>query len=99
MIRQRSITMKTAAATLTYAEMGDIVCNSASAITITLSTPSPGMWYRISNAGAGVVTVYQGVALTTLKQTEQCLCLANASSSWFFSKGGGAMTKAEIEAI
>ena len=68
--------------------MGDIVCNSTAAITITLPAPNLGLWYRISNVGAGIVTVYYGSALTTLKQTEQCLCLPNTTSNWFFSKGG-----------
>lgn len=99
MIKQKSVVIKTALATLTYAEMGDIVCNSATDITITLPIPNSGLWYRVSNVGAGIVTVYYGSALTTLKQTEQCLCLANGTTTWFFSKGGGAMTKAEIETV
>ena len=99
MIKQKSVTIKTINATLTYSEMGDIVCNSATDITITLPIPNSGLWHRISNVGAGIVSVYYGSVLTTLKQTEQCLCLANASTSWFFSKGGGTMTKAEIEDV
>jgi hypothetical protein len=99
MIKQKDIVIKTSDSTLTYAEMGDIVCNSASAIQITLSSPNSGLWYRISNVGIGVVTVYYGSALTTLEQTEQCLCLANAISAWFFSKGSGVTTKAELEQI
>ena len=99
MIKQKSVVIKTALATLTYTEMGDIVCNSATDITITLPTPNSGLWYRISNVGVGIVTVYYGSALTTLKQTEQCLCLANTTTAWFFSKGGGVMTKAEIEDV
>lgn len=99
MIKQKFVVIKTISATLTYSEMGDIVCNSTVDITITLPTPNSGLWHRISNVGAGIVTVYYGSTLTTLKQTEQCLCLANASTSWFFSKGGGAMTKLEIEDV
>ena len=99
MIKQKSVTIKTINATLTYSEIGDIVCNSATDITITLPIPNSGLWHRISNVGAGIVTVYYGSALATLKQTDQCLCLANASTGWFFSKGGGAMTKAEIENV
>lgn len=89
MIKQRGITLKTVSSSLTYSEMGDIVCNSVTAITIILPAPNSGLWYRISNVGAGVVTIYYGSALTTLNQTEQCLCLANLTSNWFFSKGGG----------
>jgi hypothetical protein len=92
MIKQKNIVIKTTSITLTYAEMGDIVCNSSSDITITLPAPNAGLWFRISNAGSGVVTVYYSSTLTTLKQTEQCLCLANATSNWFFSKGGGGET-------
>lgn len=99
MIKQKTIVIKTSGATLTYAEMGDIIVNSSSALQITLPTPASGLWYRISNVNTGIVTVYYGSALTTLKQTEQCLCLANGTSAWFFSKGGGAMTKPEIEAV
>lgn len=90
MLKQKQITIKTADTTLNYAEMGDIVCNSLSAIQVTLSSPNSGLWYRISNANSGVVTVsYNGSTLTTLNQNEQCLCLANNTSDWFFSKGGG----------
>ena len=93
MIKQRGLTLKVVSSSLTYLEMGDIVCNSAAAITITLPAPNLGLWYRISNVGAGIVTVYYGSALTTLKQTEQCLGLANSSTDWFFSKGGSGTKK------
>jgi len=100
MIKQRSVTYKTAGATLTYSEFGDVVVNSASANEQILPTPSPGLWYRISNVGAGLVTIsYNSSTITTLKQTEQALLLANATSAWWMSKGSGAMTKAEIEAV
>lgn len=99
MLKQRTTTTKTATATLAYTEMGDIVVDSSSAVEISLPTPSPGLWYRISNVNSGLVTVSYGSELTTLKQTEQCLCLSNASADWYFSKGAGAMTKAEIEAV
>lgn len=99
MIKQRHIVIKSSSITLTYAEMGDVVCNSSNSIIITLPSPNAGLWYRISNAGSGVVVVYYNSTLTTLKQTEQCLCLANANSSWFFSKGGGTVNKEEIENV
>lgn len=100
MIKQKSIITKTADATLTVAEMGDIVVNSSSATAIALPTPSPGLWYRFSNANSGIATIsYNSTTITTLKQAEQCLCLASGTSGWFFSKGGGAMTKSEIEAV
>ena len=99
MIKQKPVVIKITNASLTYSEIGDIVCNSTLAITTTLPAPNSGLWYRISNVGAGIVTVYYGSALITLKQTEQCLCLANSSTDWFFSKGGVAMSKAEIEEV
>jgi len=88
MIKQTKVTIKTTSAILTYSEMGDIVCNSIADVTITLPAPNVGLWYRISNVGTGIVTIYYLASLTTIQQTEQCLCLANATSNWFFSKGG-----------
>ena len=101
MIRQLAVTLKTTAATLTYGEMGDVVINSTSAVTIELPAPCWGCWFRISNVGAGVVTVYHNANITILNQTEQALLLANGASSWWMSKGGsgGAVTKEAIEAV
>ena len=99
MIKQRHFVIKSASITLTYGEMGDVVCNSSNSIILTLPTPNAGLWYRISNVGSGVVVVYYNSTITMLKHTEQCLCLANANSSWFFSKGGGNITKEEIENV
>jgi len=101
MIRQKPITLKEADATLTYTEMGDVVVNSATAVTITLPTPALGLWYRVSSVGAGLVTIEDGseVEITTLKQTEQAMVWAASTSAWWMSKGAGAMTKAEIEAV
>lgn len=94
---QTKVTLKTADATLTYAEMGDIVVNSSSAVTLTLPTASPGLWYRISNVGSGIVTVGD----IAVGEGEQGLCIALAV--WYFSKGGGGstyeLTKAEIENV
>ena len=70
MLRQKRVALKTGSASLSYAEMGDIVCSSASSITISLPTPSPGLWYRISNVGTGTVSIGD---ITTLKNTEQAL--------------------------
>lgn len=101
MIKQKSVTLKDAAATLTYAEMGDIIVNSETAVTITLPTPALGLWYRVSSVGEGLVTIEDGseVEITTLKQTEQAMVWAASTSAWWMSKGAGAMTKAEIEAV
>lgn len=90
MIKQLKVTVKTMNDTLVYSEMGDIVCSSDDPMTITLPSPNSGLWYRVSNVGSGIVTIaHVSSELTTLKQTEQCLCLANDSEDWFFSKGGG----------
>lgn len=99
MIKQKHIAIKSASTTLTYAEMGDIVCDSAGSLIISIPAPNKGLWYRISNVGSGNVVVFYNSMLTSLKQTEQCLCLSNGSSSWFLSKSGGTMTKDEIEDI
>lgn len=99
MIRQLPVAYKTGAATLAYSEMGDIVVDSETGVTLTLPTPSGGLWYRISNVGAGVVTIYFGAEITALKQTEQAMLLSNGSAAWWMSKGSGAMSKAEIEAV
>ena len=84
---QRKVTYKAASATLTYAEMGDVVVNSDSDVTITLPAPNKGLWFCVSNVGTGIVTVYYESALTTLKQTEQALMLANGTSGYWMSKG------------
>ncbi|HUV84225.1 MAG TPA: hypothetical protein VMV86_00865 [Methanosarcinales archaeon] len=99
MIKQLGVAYKTTTATLTYAELGDVVVNSATAVTITLPAPNNGLWYRISNVGVGLVTIYYGATITTLKQNEQALLLANGTATWWMSKGREAMTKAEIEAV
>jgi len=99
MIKQRGVTYKTAAASLSYSEIGDIIVNSEDDADITLPVPATGLWYRISNVGSGEVTVkYDSSTITTLKETEQALLLV-FSSAWYMSKGAGAMTKAEIEAV
>jgi hypothetical protein len=90
MIKQLKVTSKSGSAALTYAEMGDIVVSATA--TITLPTPSNGLWYRVSNVSSGTVSIYYGTTLTTLEQYEQVLCLANGSSAWWFSKGGGGVT-------
>ncbi len=90
MIKQRIVTVKTTTATLTLAEMGDILCNSATAFTVTLPTGSKGLWYQIHNIGAGVISISTGTVLTTLEQYESAIVLYNtASSAWTYSKGGG----------
>ena len=99
MIKQLGVTYKTVAATLAYTELGDVVVNSATAVTITLPAPNAGLWYRISNVGTGLVTIYYGATITTLKQNEQALLLSNGVTAWWMSKGRETMTKAEIEAV
>lgn len=95
MIRQRAVTYKTAGATLTYSEMGDVVVNSASANEQVLPTPASGLWYVISNVGAGIVTIsYNSSTITTLSQYEQARLLANSTSGWWMSKGGGSLSQA-----
>lgn len=100
MIRQRLVTVKTATATLTVSEFGDVIVNSSSAITITLSAPYKGLWFRVTNVNTGVVSiVYNAVTLATLKQREHFLAFANDITDWYYAKAADLMTKAEIEAV
>lgn len=102
MIVQKVVTEKTGTGTLTYGNIGDIVTTSAEAIVITLPAPSKGLWYRISNAGEGEVSVvYDSIEITTIAQEEAVLLLSNGSSGWWYSKGGGGgpLTKEAIEAV
>ena len=80
MIWQTRVTVKTGSATLTYAEIGDIVVTGSG--TLTLPAASPGVWYRISNASAGVVTV----GALNLGPGAQGLCVAG--TIWYYSSGG-----------
>lgn len=100
LIKQRSVTIKTASASLNYSEIGDVVVNSAVAVTLTLPVPNVGLWYLISNVGTGVVTLFYGSAMTTLNQTENALLLANGTSGWFLSKGSMyTLTKEAVEEV
>lgn len=102
MMVQKTVTEKTGTGTLAYSDIGEIVTTSATAIGITLPAPSKGLWYRISNAGEGDVSVmYNAVEMTTIAQSEAVLLLSNGALGWWFSKGGGggALTKEAIEAV
>ena len=97
MIRQRKVTVKTTTATLTIAEMGDILCNSLTAFTVTLPTGSSGLWYQIHNVGTGVISISSGTVLTTLNQYESATVLYDtAASAWTYSKGGGGTSEVDI---
>ena len=88
MIKQLTVTYKTASATITYAEMGDIVINSSSDITITLPPSVTGLWFRVSSVGSGIVSISDGsVILNTLNANTQALYLANSSAGWWVSTG------------
>lgn len=102
MMVQKAVTEKTGTGTLAYSDMGEIITTSATAIGITLPAPSKGLWYRISNAGEGEVSVmYDSGEMTTIAQSEAVLLLSNGALGWWFSKGGGggALTKEAIEAV
>jgi hypothetical protein len=88
MIKQRKTTTKTASATLTLAEMGDIICNSSTAQTYTLPTASLGLWYNFSNVGTGTVSISNGTVLATIEQYQQALAINNGTA-WYVSLGGG----------
>lgn len=59
MIYHKQVTTKIDTATLTLAEMGDIIVSKITAFTITLPTAvgHKGLWYTIINAGSGVCTI------------------------------------------
>jgi hypothetical protein len=100
MIRQRLATIKTDSATLTYAEMGDVIVNAAGNTTQTVPAGFSGLWYHIHNSGAGTISISNGsVVMTTLEQYESAILLYNFStSSWTYSKGGtGDMDKATYD--
>ena len=71
----RTITTKTATATLTTAEEGMIIANKATAFTITLPAVSgnSGLFYHIKSIGAGAVTVDGNSSETIDGQTTQVL--------------------------
>jgi len=87
MIIQRIPTVKDDTATLSVAELGDIICNKSTDFTVTLPTASAGLWYQIGNIGAGTVTISDGSTLTTLAQNEQAF-LSVVGSAWVYTKGG-----------
>lgn len=84
MIKQRRATVKTATATVTVEEMGDILCNSPNAQTYTLPAASLGLWYRFSNINTGKVTISNGATIATLAQNEQRLILNNGAIWYAF---------------
>lgn len=98
MLRQKQVTVKTDSATLTYAEMGEILCNSSNDETYTLPTAAEGLWYNFVNKGSGLVTISNGTELAVLKQKQQCLVLSSGGS-WeaFASSIGGVETLNDFE--
>jgi len=84
MIRHLQVTTKTDTATLTLAEMGDIIANKGTAFTITVVAAAgyTGLWYYFINIGAGTVTVAEdGVGtLATLLQNESCLIIDDGTT-------------------
>jgi hypothetical protein len=99
-IRQLPITVKTATATLTVAEFGDVVVDATAIATITLPAPYPGLWYRVSNVCSYTITIeYDSATITTIKQNEAVLLLADDTSDWYYTQGIAGITKAQVEAV
>lgn len=94
-IKRRFPTTKTDNADLTMEEMGEIIINKGTALTINLpvATDKAGMWYRLINVGAGLASIeenssplnFNGEQLT-LAQYESCLLVCNGTN-WLFSDG------------
>jgi len=88
MIRQRNVKEITTGATLTVSQMGDMFCSSTSAQTYKMPAVSDGLWYRLTNINAGIVTATNpsDVALKVLYQDESCLFLNNGTN-WYIAGG------------
>ena len=86
MIRQKQVVTKTDTATLAITEIGDIVANKATALTLSVLAASgyKGLWYHIINIGAGVCTVAEiaGSTLITLIQNESTFVVCNGTT-WY----------------
>lgn len=85
-IKKKTVIMKGTSTVLTFTEIGDILCESATPITITLPAPMKGLWYNVINIGTGLVTVFYDIELAVLKQGEQALVLANNTTAWWVNK-------------
>lgn len=98
MIYQKPTKTITAAYTTTDADNGyRIICNSATAFTITLHTATGKYNFEleIDNIGEGEITVGAQV----LKQYTHAHIGNNGGLAWSVVVGGGQMTKGEIEAV
>lgn len=99
-VKQLFVTTKSAGATLTLSEAGDIIVNSSTPVTLTLPSPVTPLWYRITNVGAGAVTVsYNSTTLATIAQNGQAFFQANGTSGYHTALCWKDVTKAIIEAL
>jgi hypothetical protein len=91
MLRQQQITIKTDTITLTLAEMGVIIANKGTALTLSVPAAAGynGLWYYIINIGAGECTVDEtgGGTLATLKQNDACDLVCDGTA-WRVAKSG-----------
>lgn len=99
MIRQLKTTTKADTTTLAYSDMGDVIANPNGPVEYILPSPLAGLWYRVTNITAHVVTILYGGTITTIGQNENVLLLANGTTGWYYTKGAGSMTKAQIEDV
>ena len=86
MLKQKSTTKITTSSTLTYAQMGEIVFDSASNRNITLPAPNIGLWYRITNVSEGTVyatITYSGTEYGDLHSGGQAYILANSTTGYY----------------
>lgn len=97
MIRQKQSVIKKTNTTLTYVEMGDVICDSNSNIIITLPLPKNGLWYRITNVSKMNVTINYGEETTTIKEKEQAYFISDETDSWRLNKNGLSNAKTILE--
>jgi hypothetical protein len=101
MIYQKRITNKLDNATLTLAEMGDVVVNKDTAVTMTvISTGYKGLWYYIMNVGTGDCTVYEDSvgALCVLLQNESVYIVSDGTS-WYVGTNSSSDTYTHSQSI
>lgn len=83
MIRHKQIITKTDTSTLTLAEMGDIVANKATELSITIPNASghKGLWYYILNIGIGACEIIENsIKLVTLQQGDSAYLICDGTN-------------------
>jgi len=103
MIRKKLLATITDTASLTIAQMGEIIANKATSFTITVvaaATKHKGLWYKIINIGAGAVTVAEdGVGTLIILKQNESITIECDGTSWINPAMGadvGTLTEQEL---